>query len=370
MAPLKEANAMLRRQVCLILAGILTLSIPAGGGFSQVIRRPGSETQSTQPQQWTGRAKFTHFDDLAIGTLASASKAAWVIAIDEDAPGDLGRFYIRGGKTNGIAQQFDAFYTKFDRIAIGDVLGEEAQNARGNEIVVASDDNGGQIAIYNPVGLKLTTFKASYYQSSGFAVGNVIGDSKAEILIASGSKVLIYTGIGQLVGNFNVRWHFGGVRQTGDFCDREFEFQAAVCVWPWEAFMVGDVVGDDYAEIVMIEGRSGAQDRSLVHVFDKRGNDIRKPFQLLSYHHDDGAALGNIFGDAKKELLVATHERDRLIPPYIGIYNIATGSQKEVRYWPVFTKYDGFACGNLSGTGTHDQILIVTDESGLAYIGG
>ena len=138
MALLKEANAMSRRQVCLILAGILTLSIPAGGGFSQVIRRPGSETQSTQPQQWTGRAKFTHWDDLAIGTLGSASKAAWVIAIDDDAPGDLGRFYIRGGKTNGIAQQFDAFYTKFDRIAIGDVLREEAQNAQGNEIVVAS----------------------------------------------------------------------------------------------------------------------------------------------------------------------------------------------------------------------------------------
>ena len=294
-------------------------------------------------------AKFTNWDDFAAGDLLGDSGDEIVIVIDEDAPGDDGRFYLYGSGGT-LLRTFDAFYTKHDRVAISDVLGGPE-----GEVIVASNDDGGKITVYDARGLQQRNFRARFTKFDGLAVGNVLGDSKAEILVACDEdrKVYIYDGDGTKVGEFGINWDFDGCRYLDDHGNH------------YDAFLVGDVLGDGYAEIVMIDNKNGAD--SKVYVYNANGRELRTPFKLFCTHFD-AAVLGDLKGDAKKELLIATDGHDKSKGYAIRMYGIQSGSQVGTRFWPCFTKYDGFAAGDVLGTGK-DQVLLATDKDNRVYIG-
>lgn len=295
--------------------------------------------------------KFTNYDDFAVGDLIPGpigyGKEEVLVVIDEDAPGDNGRFYIYAG-TGDRYGFFDAFYTRHDRVAVGDVLGDGS-----GEVIVASNDDGGKIAIYDRQGLQQRNFHARFTKYDGLAVGNVLGDAKAEILVAcdEDKKVYVYDGNGRKAGEFGINWDFRGCRYLGEDTRHD-------------AFLVGDVLGDGYAEVVMVENQNGGS--SKVHVYDANGRELRAPFEVF-FTHFDAAALGDLKGDAKKELLIATDDGDGAKGYAVRLYAIGSGSQVSVRYWPCFTKYDGFAAGDALGAG-RDQVLLATDEDDRVYL--
>lgn len=296
-------------------------------------------------------AKFTPRDDFAVGDLIAnpigCGKEEVLVVVDEDAPDPNGRFYIYSS-TGGRYGFFDAFYTRYDRVAVGDVLGDGY-----GEVIVASDDAGGKITVYNGQGLQQRNFSARFTKYDGLAVGNVLGDAKAEILVAcdEDKKVYVYDGNGRKVGEFGINWNFRGCRYLEEDTRHD-------------AFLVGDVLGDGYAEIVMIDNQNGGH--SKVHVYDANGRELRAPFEVF-FTHFDAAALGDLKGDAKKELLIATDDGDEAKGYAVRLYDIGSGSQVFVRYWPCFTRYDGFAAGDVLGAG-RDQVVLATDEDDRVYL--
>jgi hypothetical protein len=291
--------------------------------------------------------RFSAWDDIAVGNIAGGAEHEIVVAVDEDAPGDNGRFIISRADSS-IVGYFDAFFTKYDRIAVGDVMDDGYA-----EIIVASDDAGGRIAIYDKSGRQLRNFSARFTKYDGLAVGNVTGDSKAEIIIACDDdrKVYVYNAGGTKIREFGLGWAFAGAR----YHDSDTRHDALV---------VGDVTGDSYAEIVMLDCANGTE--SLVHVYDSTGRELRTPFKVLFTNYD-GVALGDVTGDAKKELLIATDGGDGLRGCTIKAYNVTTGALARTSFWPVFTKYDGFVAGDVFGVG-RDQMIVVTDEDDRLYI--
>ena len=71
--------------------------------------------------------------------------------------------------------------------------------------------------------------------------------------------------------------------------------------------------------------------------------------------------LADVEGDAKKELVVAADSSSGHGGCWILVYDLVAGRELGPRPWPVFTKYDGFAAGDVLGVGT-DQIILATDE--------
>lgn len=292
-------------------------------------------------------AKFTHWDELAVGNILEDREPEILIVIDEDAPGDDGRFYIKN-KNGRLLASWNGFYTHYDRVVIGDVLGDERA-----EIIVASDDDGGRIRIYDGAGNRLRYFTAPFTKYDGLAVGNVLGDGKAEIIVARDDdcQVFIYNADGQRLRAFLVD-AFSGCRYTAELDDERHD-----------GFAVGDVLGDSFAEIIIAENHNGPE--SLVHVYDAFGQELRR--FTTYFTHLDGFILANMVRDGKKEIVVAVDGGDGQYGDTIYITDVATGSTTR-RYWPIFTKYDGLASGDFDGDGK-DEIVLATDEDWWVYIG-
>jgi len=291
--------------------------------------------------------KFTHWDGFAVGNVLGSAEPEIVIVVDEDAPGDDGKFYIYD-RQGHLLRTWNGFYTHYDRIVIGDVLGDALE-----EIIVASDDGGGQIRIYDGSGNKLRHFAAPFTKYDGLAVGNVMGDAKAEIVIARDDdrQVFIYNAEGQRLRAFMVD-AFSGCRYTADAESNRHD-----------GFALGDVLGDGYAEILIAINRNGSD--STVFIFDASGRELRK-FNTF-FTHCDGFILADIFGDAKKEIVIAVDGGDGRAGFTIYATEVRTNTVV-IRHWPLFTKYDGLAAGDLNGDGK-DEILLATDEDSRVYIG-
>ncbi len=220
---------------------------------------------------------------------------------------------------------------------------------------MASDDDGGQIRIYDGLGNKLKQFPAPFTKYDGLAVGNVTGDSKAEILIARDDDRRVYIlnvePEPRVLKTFPVD-AFSGCRYTADAESNRHD-----------GFAVGDVLGDDFAEIVIAVNRNGKN--STVHIFDFSGRELHK-FNTF-FTHCDGFILADIYGDDKAEVVVAVDDGDKENGFTIYATEVRTNTILG-RFWPLFTKYDGFAAGDLNGDGK-DEILIATDEDDRVYIG-
>jgi hypothetical protein len=251
---------------------------------------------------------------------------------------------------------FDAFYTHYDHVAVGDTSG-----AGFDEIVVSSDDHGGMINIYNSDGIQQYSFQAPVTRYDGLAVANVYGDSKCEILLArdDDDKVITYDNRGGKIREMPITtWNFKGVRYHDDTTRND-------------AFLVGDVVGDANPEFVMLENNNGPD--SLIHVYASNETAGLELFSVTFancngiFTKKDAACLADTDGDGKMELLIATDSGDNYNGFKVKIYDLVTKRLVETRHWPLYTKYDGFAGGDILGTGK-DQIILATDEDDIVYM--
>ncbi|MEA3400753.1 MAG: hypothetical protein U9R79_05840 [Armatimonadota bacterium] len=296
----------------------------------------------------TIEARFTRWDELAVGNLVGGPEAEILTACDDDASGDNGKFRVHSGEGN-LLGSFEAFFTHYDHVAVGDVMG-----TGHDQVVVASDDHGGMVNIYTAAGQQLYSFPASFDHYYGLAVGNVLGDARDDILIARwrDETVAVFDGHGEELSSFTVPWDFRGTRYTDDTTRHD-------------AFLVGNVVGDEHAEIVMIENNGGRD--SVLFIYDSGGNAQPVNDAEVFFTRFDAAALADIDGDGKCELLLAADTGTGGPGCYIDVHELPSGSKSEIRDWPILTRCDGFAAGDVMSVGA-DQIIVATDEDDRIYV--
>ncbi len=301
--------------------------------------------------------RFSNWDELVVGDLIGDANEEILIVIDQDASGKNGRFYILDEQGTPLSV-FDGFYSHNDRVAIGDVTGDS-----GNEIIVSADDGGGKLYVYDANGEELIYLPSELYRFTkydGFAVGNVlIGETKEQILVANDREktVYLFNSQGDDFGSFEVPWDFDGCRYTVNHPDSNRH----------DGFLVGDVLGDERDEIVMVDKH---KENSMVYVYNSYGHyghRLQKTFQVYLSNHD-GIILADVQGDAKQELIIGTDAGNRAKGLTLRVYDVQQGQQVSSRFWPWFTKFDGFGSGDISGPGK-DCLVIATNQDNIVYIG-
>jgi outer membrane protein assembly factor BamB len=265
--------------------------------------------------------------------------------VDEDAGGADGRFYIYNYEGHE-ERHFDARFTRDDRVAIGDVWGDDLHE----EIVVAINDDS-KVYIYSgdSTGTPLHTFNARFTKFDCLAVGNVCNEGKDEIVIAidEDDKVYIYNNRGALLVEFDIPWDFHGSCNIGKKKD---DYN--------DAMAVGDVFGDESEEILLLD-RHG--DESQVYIYEVDETTLRLKMRFpVRFTKYDAFATGDVLGNDKEEILIAIDEDHT-----VYIYD-AVGGLLKLRYAKV-TPVDGLAAGNVCG-GPKDEILIGIDDDHKVYI--
>lgn len=291
--------------------------------------------------------RFTEWDDIAIGNVDGAAGDEIVIVSDKEGANGSGRFFVYDGQGK-LMRSFDAPYSRFDRLAVADV-----EAGTFGEILVASPTGGGTVRSYDHTGALKRNLKIPFTKYDGFAVGDVVGDNKAEIIIARDDdrKVLIYSRDGEKIDEFGLDWPFKGVRYTASDTRHD-------------AFLVGDVLGDGKAEIVMIQNKNDNQ--SVIRVYNGKGSEVRKSSTAgefgATFTNYDAAALGDVHGDTKKELLIAVSDDAKSYSYTTFLLDLASGKQVGTRHWPWYSKHDGFGAGR-------QQIVMASIGDKKVYVG-
>lgn len=297
--------------------------------------------------------RFTEWDDVAVGNVGGVAGDEIVVVSDKEGAGGSGRFFVYDGQGK-LVRSFDAPYSRFDRLAVANV-----EAGTFGEILVASPAGGGTVRSYDHTGALKRNLKIPFTKYDGFAVGNVVGDDKAEIIIARDDdrKVLVCSRDGEKLDEFGLDWPFKGVRYTASDTRHD-------------AFLVGDVLGDGKAEIVMIQNKNSNQ--SVIRVYNGKGAEVRKSSIAgefgATFTNYDAAALGDVHGDAKKELLIAVSDDEKSYSYTTYVLDLASGKQVGTRHWPWYSKHDGFAAGSLLGGGKQ-QIVVASIGDKTVYVG-
>ncbi len=293
---------------------------------------------------------FNEYDEIAVGNVMSDSKDEIVIASHGAVPGVDGRFYIYDG-TGKQLTTFDQKFAALNRMTVGDI-----DNDGFDEIVVASYGDG-YIRGYNADGSTQVSFKAPVPLYVGLAAVDVGWDDGAEILFADGFQVIIFSGAGAQLHAFPiVGWTFNGTRNTGPDTQHD-------------AFLVGDVIGDSTPEIVFIDNQHGSGSQVHLYAPNSTGVEIVKfglPQGTFTYH--DASCLGNVLGDSKLELFLASDQGDGNFGCKIMAFDMTSRTKVLERYYPMYTIYDGFASGDVLGIG-RDMFIVATDEDNKIWVG-
>ncbi len=299
-------------------------------------------------------AKFTEWDDMAVGNTDRIHGDEIVMVSDEDGPDNNGRFYIYSSDGKQI-RSFDQPYAAYDRIALADTTGNGVC-----EIVTASIYGGGLVRTYNSDGKLMNRMNIPFAKYDGFAAADVDGCGKAEIIIAkvSDRKIYIYSSAdGKKINDFGLNWQFKGTRYNSRNTRHD-------------ALLVGDVLSDKKADIVMIENKNGMD--SKIYVYDQKGSEMKKSEVTGKYGAafttDDGAALGDIYGDDKKELILAISDDSGSDTYTMTVIDLAADKRAGNRYYAWYEKYSGFASGAVFGPGKA-QIVVFNRADSKAYIG-
>jgi hypothetical protein len=191
-------------------------------------------------------------------------------------------------------------------------------------------DKHGKVNIFNQKGEKIGSFDANYTANDGFAVGDVNGDGKAEIITAGDvhGNVDIWDGTGKKIRSF----HAGFTKD--------------------DAFGVGDVNGDGVDEIIMHGNVHGN-----VNVFTMVGGKLAR-FSTGSYekepqHKTYSAISGGVTLPGTREIILGW-------------------AQKRVIHWCLATRFDkdGLIAWSLSGdaTGVKNHAFTKNDRMALCDI--
>lgn len=298
--------------------------------------------------------KFTEWDDMAISNMDRVDGDEIVIVSDEDASGDTGRFYIYSG-LGRLVRSFDAPYAAYDRLALADTTGNGV-----SEILTASPSGGGLVRSYDPMGSPMNRMNIPFARYDGFAAGDLDGDGKAEIVIGSASdrKVRIHSSLdGRKIDEFGLNWPFKGTRYTSKNTRHD-------------VLLVGDVVGDGKAEIVMIENKNN--NTSTIRVYNQKGSEVVNSTVAGNYGatftNYDAAALADMYGDAKKELIMVTSDDTQSYTYATTIVDLATSKRAGARIYPWYGRYCGFAAGKVL-PGSKAQIVVAQGVDKKLYIG-
>jgi hypothetical protein len=286
--------------------------------------------------------RLTPYDAFAVGHLIPGPLAEIVTAVDDDADGADGRFTILDPHS-ALSWQFDARFTPNDRVAIGDVL---AQDPSG-EIVVAIDEDD-RVYVYDYAGFPLTNFGARFTAHDCLATGDVSGGEEEEIVVAvaGDDQVHIYDAWGNGVAFDVDEFDFDGACSLGKKCNNA------------DALAVGNVLGDAYAEIVLLDHQG---DESALYVYDAAGTLLITT--RVRYTRYDAMAVGDVLGDAREEILLAIDEDHS-----IHIYDAVLGRLK-TQYVHKMTPVDGLAAADVAG-GPRDDILLAIDDDDRLYVFG
>ncbi len=298
---------------------------------------------------------FNEWDDLAVGNIDRTPPEEIVVVSNKDAAGDNGRFCIYDG--NGrLIRCFDAPYSPGDRLAVGDTNGDGIC-----EIIVASPQNGGIARMYDAAGSLVDRISIPFAKHDGVAVGDVNGDGRDEVLLArvSEQKIYVFSAAPQerKLDEFLMNWKFKGFGYAAK--DRKHD-----------VFLVGDVVGDSSAEIVMIENKNDTS--SVIRVYNGKGREVTNPLTVgalgAAFRHYNGAALGDLYGDKKKELILAAADDDGSYSFTTVIADLATGKRVGTRHWPWYLKRSKMAAGAVFQPGKA-QVVVANTSDKRVYVG-
>ncbi len=177
---------------------------------------------------------------------------------------------------------------------------------------------------------KLPSYDGDYTHNDGFGAGNVLGDSKAETVVAGdkGHEVVIRDAKGKRLKSFH------SVFSKGD------------------VLTVGDVLGDAYDEIIILHNEH-------IYIYSAYGGLYLKA-NANTGRFDNQIATGHYMPThSKKDIVIATGSRLILldITKSNGKYTLRQDASKNID-----TKDDGFALGDVDGDGV-DEIWLVGNIS-------
>ncbi len=173
----------------------------------------------------------------------------------------------------------------------------------------------------------ISSFNAVFSQDDGFAVGDVIGDAKSEVVIgdANTSRIYVYDANGTKLQDFD-------------------------CGYGTKHFEAGDKLALGSKSIVMADAST---DRILYY----NAYGISQSSFSLDFEAGDGLAVGDVAGDNYKDIVVADASADK-------IYVYSVNGVKLAEFSATYATHYGFGVGNVLGY-IKDQILIANDESGM-----
>lgn len=286
--------------------------------------------------------KLTPWDGFAVGNVMGGPEVEIIVAIDEDASGNNGKYYIYSSE-GGLLRTFDAWFTHYDRIITGDFYGDSYC-----EIAVIIDDDKRGVYVYDSMGTRLYEFSARFTHYDVFASGNIVGDEKDEFVVAidEDDKIYIYSSQGEKLIEYKTPFDFTGASYFGKKEDHN------------DAMAVGNVYGDSYDEVLLVD-QSG--DNSTVYILGLSEGNLKVLSTLrVRYTKYDVFTTGNVIGNEREEIIIGIDE-DHII----YIYDSFSGLLK-IRYANI-TPVDAIATGNISG-GIMDEIILAVDDDKRVYI--
>ncbi len=255
--------------------------------------------------------RFTKKDRLVVGDVLGDERDEIIIAVDEDAPGELGKFYVYDLNYSGtgfsldLVKTFEAVFTPYDAVLTGDVFG------LGKEQVIVVVDE----------------YDAVFF--------NEVNDN-----------------------------NFVSLRFKLPVNVKEFTYSNKGNDNTHDEFLVGNVLGDSKPELIWLSNHNDLKNKSKLVVLSL--NKDRNGFEIVSkisvpFTKYDRAAIGDVLGDEFEEVLIGIDELNNvlIIDPLLGLLKM------HPRRW---TKYDELVTGFFIRA-DKKQTIVITDEDNLARIG-
>ena len=224
-----------------------------------------------------------------------------------------------------IEDTFNRIYDQYDALAVGDVLGDS------KEEIIMADTSSGRIYVYDENMTQLQDFPCGY-NGDGFGEGDKIAVGNYNIVMAdvSADYLLIYNAY--------------GVLQSALPMDLEAS----------DGLAVGDVASDGYVEIIVADDSANR-----IYVYTLGGAKIFDFAQ--NFGNFDSLAVGDVMLDDKEEIVVADFSSNNL--RIFSANGQLKGSRDFGENWlGRYGKGTRLFVGNF-GTGGKEWILIAPTET-------